>query len=117
MYAVQWTHNGASQMEKVMTGMSYTITGLNANTPYTVEVAACNAVGMSGWSPGLVVQTEPGSAQSNVVPQSEPASNDSNGDGDGASGASDDDDDDAGCGGSDGDCYEIVVYGTCGPGE
>ena len=110
MYAVQWTHNGTSQMEKVMTGMSYTIAGLEADTPYTVAVAACNAVGMSSWSPSLVVRTEPGTAQSNVVPQSEPASNDSNGDGDGASGASDDADEDR-------DPYDIVVYGTCSAGE
>ena len=51
MYAVQWTHRVVpASMEKVMTGMTYDITGLLANTSYSVQVAACNAVGMSLWS-------------------------------------------------------------------
>ena len=112
MYAVQWTPSGgASQMEKVMTGMSHTITGLDADTAYTVQVAACNAVGMSNWSPGLVIRTDQGSAQSNVVPQ--PTTDPNNGDS-----GSDGSDDVADCNSedSDRDCYEIIVTGTCGAG-
>jgi hypothetical protein len=98
---------------KVMTGMSHTLTGLTADTNYSVRVAACNAVGMSAWSPALVVQTDPASGQSNQ--QTQPT--ETPGDGGGDTGG--DSDDDVRCGDEDSnrDCYDIVVFGTCSAGE
>ncbi len=111
MYAVQWTHGGTSQMEKVMTGMSYTITGLDADTSYSVQVAACNAVGMSLWSVAAVERTDPASSQSTEV---DPQATETPGDGDGNGGNGDGGDN--GDGSDDRGEYDIVVTGTCGTG-
>ena len=111
MYAVQWTQGGASEMEKVMTGMTYDITGLLANTSYTVQVAACNAVGMSLWSVAAVERTDPASSQSTEV---DPQATETPGDGDGNGGNGDGGDN--GDGSDDRGEYDIVVTGTCGTG-
>ena len=111
MYAVQWTQGGASEMEKVMTGMTYDITGLLADTSYSVQVAACNAVGMSLWSVAAVERTDPASSQSTEV---DPQATETPGDGDGNGGNGDGGDN--GDGSDDRGEYDIVVTGTCGTG-
>ena len=63
IYAVQFTQVGISTMVKEP-GLSTTLTGLQANTDYSVQVAACNAVGMSAWSAAATVQTDPESLRS-----------------------------------------------------
>ena len=58
IYTVQYTP-GIMIKE---TGLTRTITGLAAQTSYSVVLATCNAVGMSAWSPAVIVQTDPASS-------------------------------------------------------
>ena len=112
MYAIERTPPGGMDgTEKVMTGMSYTIMGLEADTSYSVRVAACNAVGMSLWSVALIEQTDAASSESTVNPQSTETPGDGDGDGDGDGGNGD-----GGDGSDDRGEYDIVVTGTCGTG-
>ena len=100
IYAVQYTQGGTSVMVKE-TGLSKTVTGLDADTDYLVQVAACNAVGMSEWSPAATVRTNPESLLS---------SDDGGSDGGNNGGG--------GGGGGDGENnYGIVIFGTCDTGQ
>ena len=88
-----------------------TITGLEADTSYSVQVAACNAVGMSLWSVAAVERTDPASSQSTEV-DPRPPKHQEDGDGNGGNG----DGGDNGDGSDDRGEYDIVVTGTCGTG-
>ena len=114
MYAIERTPPGGMDgTEKVMTGMTYDITGLLANTSYSVRVAACNAVGMSLWSVAAVERTDPASVLStdNVDPTTEAPGGGGGGDGNGGDGG------DNGDGSDDRDRYDIVVFGACSAGK
>ena len=68
MYAVQWTPAGGSaEMVKVMSGLTHTLTSLLSGNEYQIQVAACNAVGMSLWSSSTSTETT-GSRQRSPVP-------------------------------------------------
>ena len=76
MYAVLHTPPGGMDgTVKVMQGLSQTLTGLQVDTEYSVEVAACNAVGMSEWSTAATVRT------SALTPRQDPPPTQTPGDG------------------------------------
>ena len=107
IYAVQFTQGGNSVMVKE-TGLSTAVTGLEANTDYSVQVAACNAVGMSEWSAATTVRADPESLPSTENLQPTQTSGDGNNGGNGGGGGRDDDN-----GEND---YTIVIVGTCSTG-
>ena len=59
IYAVQYTSQVGSSVMVKETELSTTVRSLVADTDYLVQVAACNAVGMSEWSPAATVRTNP----------------------------------------------------------
>ena len=71
-------------------GLSTTVTGLEADTDYSVQVAACNAVGMGAWSAAATVRTDLESQLSTEDPQPTQTSGDGNNGGGG--GGSDEND-------------------------
>ena len=102
IYAVQLTQGGTSLMVKEP-GLSTTVTGLEADTDYSVQVAACNAVRMGAWSAAATVRTDPESQLS--TENSQPAQTSGDGNNGGGGGGSDENDD------------VIVILGTCSTGE
>ena len=95
IYAVQYTSQVGTSVMVKETELSTTVTGLVADTDYLVQVAACNAVGMSEWSPAATVRTNPESLLS-----------------------SDDGGSDGGNNGGGGENnYGIVIFGTCDTGQ
>ena len=101
IYAVQYTQGGTSVMVKEI-GLSTTVTGLEADTHYSVQVAACNAVGMSAWSAAATVRTDPESLLSTENLQPSQTSGDSSSGGDDGNGEN---------------IYSIVITGTCSTGR
>ena len=118
MYAIQYTPaSGKAKMVKVMTGMTDTLTGLIAGTDYLVQVAACNAVGMSRWSQSESVRTQ-GTAPNPVPTQTSDDGN--NGNGDQGTNTENDPNGNGGANteaGEDPTDYRPIVTSRCGSGE
>ena len=105
IYAIQYTQGSTSVMVKE-TELSSTLPDLDADTVYSVQVAACNAVGMSAWSAAATVRTDPESLLSG---------DDGGGSGGGGNGGNGGGGN-GGNGGGGGDIwdpYAIVILGTC----
>ena len=103
-------------------GLSTTVTGLEANTAYLVQVAACNAVGMSAWSVAATVRTDPESLRSGDDGGSSGGGGNGGSGGSGGSGGGGGGNGGSGGGGNGGngdgggdiwDPYAIVILGTC----
>ena len=99
IYAVQYTSQVGTSVMVKETELSTTVTGLVADTDYLVQVAACNAVGMSEWSPAATVRTNPESLLSSD------------------DGGSDGGNNGGGGGGGGENNYGIVIFGTCDTGQ
>jgi hypothetical protein len=57
-YELRWTAAGSSMPgSQTAPGLTYNITGLTANTSYTIEVAAANGVGLGHYSQNISVTT------------------------------------------------------------
>ena len=97
IYAVQYTSQVGTSVMVKETELSTTVTGLVADTDYLVQVAACNAVGMSEWSPAATVRTNPESLLSSDDGGSDGGNN--------------------GGGGGGENNYGIVIFGTCDTGQ